>query len=149
MTRPHRPPVARNGILGPKNPKSVTSRSVTWRCLILFRCCCFAKKPSLRNLFYGLFFLGRTPTRACNNAPFSEGFLEGFSSLRRVLKGVLQWVLMGRRVLRRVLRRGSKKGLSRRHLEGRSTPFREYDPAGVCPILVDCDQNCPAFSWTI
>ena len=35
---------------------------------------------------------------------------------------------MGRRVLRRVLRRGSKKGLSRRHLEGRSTPFREYDP---------------------
>ena len=45
---------------------------------------------------------------------------------------------MGRRVLRRVqtqlLRRGSKKGLSRRHLEGRSTPFREYDPLGVCPI---------------
>ena len=40
---------------------------------------------------------------------------------------------MGRRVLRRVLRRGSKKGLSRRHLEGRSTPFREYDPLGVCP----------------
>ena len=31
-------------------------------------------------------------------------------------------------------RRGSKKGLSRRHLEGRSTPFREYDPLGVCPI---------------
>ena len=26
-----------------------------------------------------------------------------------------------------------KKGLSRRHLEGRSTPFREYDPLGVCP----------------
>ena len=41
---------------------------------------------------------------------------------------------MGRRVLRRVLRRGSKKGLSRRHLEGRSTPFRAYDPLGVCPI---------------
>ena len=41
---------------------------------------------------------------------------------------------MGRRVLRRVLRRGSKKGLSRRHLEGRSTPFREYDPLGVCSI---------------
>ena len=40
---------------------------------------------------------------------------------------------MGRRVLRRVLRRGSKKGLSRRRLEGRSTPFREYDPVGVCP----------------
>ena len=41
---------------------------------------------------------------------------------------------MRRRVLRRVLRRGSKKGLSRRHLEDRSTPFREYDPVGVCPI---------------
>ena len=57
--------------------------------------------------------------------------------LRRVLRfleGALQWVLMGRRVLRRVLRRGSKKGLSRRHLEGRSTPFREYGPLGVCPI---------------
>ena len=32
MTRPHRAPVAQNGILGPENPKSVTSRSVTWRC---------------------------------------------------------------------------------------------------------------------
>ena len=42
---------------------------------------------------------------------------------------------MGRRALRRVLRRGSKKGLSRRHLEGRSTPFQEYDPVGVCPNL--------------
>ena len=64
-------------------------------------------------------------------------FLEGF------LEGVLQWVLMERRVLRRVLRRGSKKGLSRRHLEGRSTPFREYDPVGVRPILRNC--NFPAF----
>ena len=34
------------------------------------------------------------------------------------------------------LRKGSKKGLSRRHLEGRSTPFfRGYDPLGVCPKL--------------
>ena len=47
----------------------------------------------------------------------------------------MQWVLMGRRVLRRVLRRGSKKGLSRRHLEGRNTPFREYDP------LVDTEYD--------
>ena len=38
---------------------------------------------------------------------------------------------MGRRVPRRVLRRGFKKGLSRKHLEGRSTPFRES--VGVCP----------------
>ena len=42
---------------------------------------------------------------------------------------------MGSRVLRRVLRRGSKKGLSRRHLEGRNTPFREYAPVGVRPTL--------------
>ena len=47
----------------------------------------------------------------------------------------MSWVLMGRRVLRRALRRGSKKGLSRRHLEGRNTPFREYDPLGVRPIV--------------
>ena len=40
---------------------------------------------------------------------------------------------MGRRVPRRVLSRGSEKGLSRRHLEGRSRPFREYDFVGVCP----------------
>ena len=40
---------------------------------------------------------------------------------------------MGRGALRRLLRRGSKKGHSRRHLEGRSLPFREYDPVGVCP----------------
>ena len=49
---------------------------------------------------------------------------------------------MGRRVLRRVLRRGSKKGLSRRHLEGRSTPSREYDPLGVCPIHAEA-RSCP------
>ena len=37
--------------------------------------------------------------------------------------------------LSRVLRRGSKKGLSRRHLEGRNTPFREHDPLRVCPAV--------------
>ena len=51
---------------------------------------------------------------------------------------------MGRRVLRRVLRRGSKKGLSRRHLEGRSTHCREYDPVGVRPTLYNASRagNC-------
>ena len=44
-----------------------------------------------------------------------------------------QCVLQGGRVLRRVLKRGSKKGLSRKHLEGRNTPFREYDPLRVRP----------------
>ena len=44
---------------------------------------------------------------------------------------------------RRVLRRGSKKGLSRRHLEGRSTPFREYDPLGVCPNYQKADPWTP------
>ena len=64
----------------------------------------------------------------------------------------MQWVLKGRRVLRGVLRRGSKKGLSRRHLEGRSTPFREYDPLGVCPsyesnlsVQPKCSHRC--VSW--
>ena len=45
--------------------------------------------------------------------------------------GVSQWVLDGKGVLRRVLRRVSKKGLSRRHLEGRNTLFQEYDPLRV------------------
>ena len=72
--------------------------------------------------------------------------------LRRVLRrSVLQWVLLGRRVLRRVLRRGSQKRLSRRHLEGRSTPFREYDPIGVCPILSARRGPDPflAFFWVL
>ena len=60
--------------------------------------------------------------------------------LRRVLRRCLAVDLMGRRVLRRVLRRGSKKGLSRRRLEGRSTPFRKYDPLGVRPTQVDISQ---------
>ena len=47
---------------------------------------------------------------------------------RRVLRRCLAVGFNGKKILRRVLRRGSKKGLSRRHLEGRSTPFREYDP---------------------
>ena len=79
-----------------------------------------------------------------------KGFLEGFSRLlsRRLydlqgfLEGVLQWAFMGRRVLRR----GSKKGLSRRHLEGRSTPFREYDPLGVCPSM-SFERFRQGFSW--
>ena len=45
----------------------------------------------------------------------------------------MQWASERGRVLRGVLRRGSKKGLSRRHLEGRNTPFREYDPLRVRP----------------
>ena len=49
---------------------------------------------------------------------------------------------MGRRVLRRVLRRGSKKELSRRHLEGRSAPFRDCDPVGVCP-------RCRTLLWLV
>ena len=59
------------------------------------------------------------------------------TAFEKVLKGFLEDVwrcaLQGGRVLRRVLRRGSEKGLSRRHLEGRNTPFREYDPIGVRP----------------
>ena len=38
---------------------------------------------------------------------------------------------------RKVLRRGSKKGLSRRPLEGGSTPFREYHPLRLRPTWVN------------
>ena len=69
--------------------------------------------------------------------------------LRRVLRRCLAVDFHGKKAggLRRVLRRGSKKGLSRRHLEGRSTPFQEYDPVGVCHNLgiprVRHSQNRP------
>ena len=59
---------------------------------------------------------------------FQEGFLEG---------GVLQWVFEGGRVLRRVRRWGSQKGLSRRHIEGRSTPFRRVQPPSRALYLVE------------
>ena len=39
-----------------------------------------------------------------------------------------------------ILRRGSKKGLSRRHLEGGNTAFREYDPVGVRPSTDDVED---------
>ena len=47
-------------------------------------------------------------------------------------EGVLQWFL---KVRRRVLRRGSNQGVSKRHSEGRNTPFREHDPLRVRPIF--------------
>ena len=54
----------------------------------------------------------------------------------------MQWVLEGGRVLRRLLRRGSKKGLLRRHLEGRNTPFRDYDhPLRVRPTIPPRTKN--------
>ena len=62
---------------------------------------------------------------------FSRLLREGFLDF----EGVLQWFLEGGRVRRRVLRRGSTKGVSKRHLEGRNTPFREHDPLPVCPIF--------------
>ena len=54
-------------------------------------------------------------------------------ALRRILRRRLPVGLNGGRVLRRVLRGGSKKGPSRRHLEGRNVPFREYEPLRVHP----------------
>ena len=53
--------------------------------------------------------------------------------LRRVLRRVLETAF--EKALRRILRRGLKKRLSRRHLEGRNTPFQEYDPLRVRPTL--------------
>ena len=48
----------------------------------------------------------------------------------------MKWVLRGERVLRRVLRRGSKKGLSRRRIEGRNTPFRRVRPPSRAPYII-------------
>ena len=36
--------------------------------------------------------------------------------------------------VKRVVRRGSKKGLLRRHLEGKNTPCQEYDPLRARPM---------------
>ena len=58
----------------------------------------------------------------------------------------MQWALKGGRVLRMVLRRGSKKGPSRRRLEGRNTPFQEYDPLRVRPRKEKEAKTGPAFS---
>ena len=62
--------------------------------------------------------------------------------LRRVLRRCFAVGFNGKKgFLRRVLRRGSTKGLSRRRLEGRSTPFREYNPLGVRP-----SRSCAAIA---
>ena len=48
-------------------------------------------------------------------------------------------------------------GLSRRHLEGRNTPFREYDPVGVRPTSakifnfssrLGAQEDQVFFAWT-
>ena len=69
--------------------------------------------------------------------------IEGFSRLlsEGFFEGALQWVLDGGRILRKVLRSGSKKGLLRRHLEGRNTSFEEYDPFRVRPKNLLCSQE--------
>ena len=57
--------------------------------------------------------------------------------------------LKGERVLRRVLRRGSKKGLSRRRVEGRNTPFRRVRPRSRAPYnsaIFLCVMACATFS---
>ena len=46
----------------------------------------------------------------------------------------MQWAFLGGSVLRSVLSRRPKKGLTRRHFEGRSTPFREHDPLRIRPM---------------
>ena len=56
-----------------------------------------------------------------------EGFLEGAS----------QWVLQREKGSQKGFRRRSCKRASRRCLEGRTRPFGEYDPLGVCPRIGD------------
>ena len=81
----------------------------------------------------------------------TKGGLQQCTLLIRVLRRVLE--IAFEKVLRSVARRcravgfnakkgsekglrtGSKKGLSRRYLEGRNTPFLDYDPLGVRPIV--------------
>ena len=47
-------------------------------------------------------------------------------------------------------RRGSKKGRSKRHLDGRNTPFREYDPPSCAPYKKITNFYCRANSvWQI
>ena len=68
--------------------------------------------------------IGRTARGSCDNTPSKKGSRDRFrEGSKKVLRRCLLVVLEGGRVLRRVLRRGSKKGLPRRHLEGRITPF--------------------------
>ena len=55
--------------------------------------------------------------------------------LGRVLRRCIAVGFRRREFLRRVSRRGPKKGLSRRCVEGRNRPFREYDPIRVRPTL--------------
>ena len=77
-------------------------------------------------------------------APFSmiSGYFRSFEGSRAISKpepnpGTHQTpvaTLSEGRGLRRGLRTGSKKGLWRRHLEGRNTSFQDYDPLRVRPI---------------
>ena len=91
---------------------------------------------------------GHPPKPPFGKPPFGRPLTKGRAItrlLRRVLRfregfseGVSQWAVQGGRVLRMVLRRGSKKRLSRGHLKGRKTPFREYDLLRVRPTRGGC-----------
>ena len=99
-----------------------------------------AHRPHLRTCLWEAFrrisHLGRAP-RGHAITRFLRGIIGRVleTAFEKVLRRVLRRCLAvgSERVLRRVLRRESKKGLSRRHLEGGNTPFREYDPVGVRP----------------
>ena len=86
-----------SGDLAPSTRKSLAIAIVRFWC---------AKVPTvpLEQMFFcfNAVSLGRTPTGACNNPPFSEGFLEGFSRLqegshRRVLRRCLAVAFNGKR----------------------------------------------------
>ena len=65
--------------------------------------------------------------------------------LRSVLEIALEKVRAKKGSAKSPPRRGSKKGLSRRHIEGRNTPFQEYDPLRVHG---HADYHlCPNYHW--
>ena len=72
VTRPHRAPVAQNRILGPENPKSVTSRSVTWRCLSLQ-----ALQKPVGQFFLALCRVSQSDSNVTFQGPTSESLLLG------------------------------------------------------------------------
>ena len=129
-----REPFTRFARTGPSKPNDLgTLQAISGNFLGNFRSFQAVRRHKKKANFYRAHAKGVVQQRTLLRRVLETGFEK---VLRRILRRCLAVCLQGGRVLRRVLRRGSKKGLSRRHLEGRNTPFREYDPVGVRPILL-------------
>ena len=71
------------------------------------------------------------------------------TAFEKVLRRVLKRCLAVGFEERKILRRGSKNGLSRRHLEGRNTPFQECDPLRVRPSPAKQETNQSDSQWMV